>query len=319
MRLARLIPGLSLCFVYIGIHLCWSDIYTYNLYSINSSHSIIDPHQLFSSQTSLRFTPELSGLHVILKTLGFRSTLDLSYSTFLPTILIVLYILVRYYIYINIPNVSLTTLGSFSILWSGHLIHISIPSSIGNLPSLKHLTLTGGIFIQSSSIPLGDICHHHLALGIILILLDKLSANIPISNLRYLPISSIHIRISITLILLSSLSALTSQQLSTLPSYPSIPYIYISNTTLYVHHIWISSLLLTGSISHIGIYMTYNGPSANLLRTLILHKSAIISTLSWIALFLGFHTLAHELSQDLERLQAALQELDNMGWLTGRL
>ena len=298
----RLVYGISVTLVRIGTHPYWSDSYTVYLYGLNSSHSIFDPHQLFSSQVSPKFTPELSGLHSIFSTWGFKSTLDLSYSTLTVSILILIYLLSNLssvYMYKYTKSYRLPmVLGFLSILWSAHIIHVSIPIVSGCTPSLSHLSLVSGIIRSNISIPLGDMCHHHLAVGILILIIDYISINtnknnrVRIRGILRSPFSTnSNIRLSILFIFLSLLCALTSQQLSTLVAYSILSYNYIIYTTLYIHHIWISSLLFTGAISHIGISISNTSRTSSIVYSIISHKYSILSTLSWISLFLGFHTL----------------------------
>lgn len=93
-------------------------------------------------------------------------------------------------------------IGVSSILWASHIIHIGIPASRGTTDSALHLepffkgdwieystrldgpshihfsevysgtailTFTGGLTTTTASLPLTDIAHHHLALGVIAI------------------------------------------------------------------------------------------------------------------------------------------------------
>ena len=73
---------------------------------------------------------------------------------------------------------------------------------------------------------------------------------------------------------------------------------YHGKRALYVHHSWIAEILMMGSFAHAGIFLirdyTINpaDPSIrqDVIYRIIAHKGAIISHLSWMCLWLGFHT-----------------------------
>ena len=320
----KLVASVGLLLARTLVHAAWSRLGIPQQAMLPTSHPVLDPHQLSGSVSLIKHTPELSGLKSILATAGFTSSREVSYAAFIVSIVIVLmssinsyvsmveqvyptYISNRYASPVSPSYLRPYTLGFTSILWSGHLMHVSIPGTYGTNPTLSSLSLTGGISNTETSVPLGDVCHHHLALGIVLLLFGTLYHNsfvysrllFMLSNLLSLTTPSCKVfiinsnmKLSLTLLGLSLLSGLASQQLSTVPSYPNITSQYVSITTLYVHHIWISCLLFLGSVTHLGIEFSTNGGTYNLLRTLSSHKYSILSTLSWISLFLGFHTLA---------------------------
>ena len=67
---------------------------------------------------------------------------------------------------------------------------------------------------------------------------------------------------------------------------------YVSLSTIYVHHVWISNFLTLPGTYHITEYLSLACLNLLLLSPLLIHKSALISHLSWVSLFLGFHTFA---------------------------
>jgi photosystem I P700 chlorophyll a apoprotein A2 len=64
---------------------------------------------------------------------------------------------------------------------------------------------------------------------------------------------------------------------------------------LYTHHQYIAGFIMTGAFAHGAIFLVRDYDSTknsnNVLQRIINHKEAIISHLSWVSLFLGFHTL----------------------------
>lgn len=62
-----------------------------------------------------------------------------------------------------------------------------------------------------------------------------------------------------------------------------------------LHHQYIGGFLLLGAFAHGGIYLardvSSSGQMPTLLRTLLRYQAAVLSHLSALTLFLGFHTL----------------------------
>jgi photosystem I P700 chlorophyll a apoprotein A2 len=67
---------------------------------------------------------------------------------------------------------------------------------------------------------------------------------------------------------------------------------------VYIHHQYIASLLTLGSLSHFCIFLVRDFTSStssslfsSVVGRLLIHKSSLISHLSYVSLVLGFHTL----------------------------
>ena len=194
-----------------------------------------------------------------------------------------------------------------SILWSGHIIHKAIPVSrgilfnnnvninmtclnqiyAGDLSNLagtsdsdNHIWLSNlgagssllsfntGLKPDSNSLVLSDISHHHLAIGVLIILgshlysplfsnyghninkLASVNGNLNILKLLY---SSLNLNLALVLIGLSFLSSLVGQH-----TYSLLPFAFMSYSTivaLYVHHQYIASLLMFGGLYHLLIFL----------------------------------------------------------------
>jgi photosystem I P700 chlorophyll a apoprotein A2 len=236
-------------------------------------------------------------------------------------------------------------IGYTSILWSGHLVHCSIPVSRGLTPQLFIEAQTYGIYNytvdsynavlgselgsgssilsfilgfrpDTSSIYLSDISHHHLSLGCLAIWsshmyysgfkglghriksIDSGSSglfNFYASDL----VKSFHLQISLGLFTLGVLLSGVSQVLYVCPSYFYFSHNIVSASLIYVHHSWVSSLLVLGAFSHLSLFLirdfSYNRfnhkSTYDLISRVISHKAAFLSHLSWVSLFLGFHVL----------------------------
>jgi photosystem I P700 chlorophyll a apoprotein A2 len=80
-----------------------------------------------------------------------------------------------------------------------------------------------------------------------------------------------------------------------MPSYAFIAKDFTTQAALYTHHQYIAGFLMVGAFAHGAIFFVRDyDPEANknnVLARVLEHKEAIISHLSWVSLFLGFHTL----------------------------
>jgi photosystem I P700 chlorophyll a apoprotein A2 len=80
-----------------------------------------------------------------------------------------------------------------------------------------------------------------------------------------------------------------------LPPYAFLAQDFTTQASLYTHHQYIAGFILCGAFAHGAIFFIRDyDPEANkgnVLARMLEHKEAIISHLSWVTLFLGFHTL----------------------------
>jgi photosystem I P700 chlorophyll a apoprotein A2 len=237
--------------------------------------------------------------------------------------------------------------GTFSVLWSGHIVHISIPASRGytsflsyshmstdlfngswssfmkNQDSLNHvfgsssgagssiISFIGGINPSTGSIHLSDISHHHLSIGILFIwtshlyssffkgLGHRLSDIVSSSGLTLVTkyvIKSLHLQLALSLAFISIVVSSVAHQVYAVPSYPYISYDYVSVVALFVHHNWISSAAVLGSFSHASLFLIRDysksgSTNQDVVSRILYHKASLISHISWVSLFLGFHVL----------------------------
>ena len=219
-------------------------------------------------------------------------------------------------------------IGFWSIAWCGHLLHVAIPISRGiNLtaPPLTHglyihtLTLLGGLKSNTISLYLTDIAHHHLAIGILFVWASHVyftfhkAFGYRIRNMSYTafigPItiqicSSVHLSLAKTLTGIGVLTSLVAQHIYSLTPYFYVAYDYVRIIALYVHHSWIASFLMIGTFAHFAICSIRDctiifNTRIDLIGRILLHKATIISHLSWICLWLGFHTLGLYIYNDI--------------------
>jgi photosystem I P700 chlorophyll a apoprotein A2 len=183
------------------------------------------------------------------------------------------------------------------------------------------LTFLGGFHPQSEALWLTDIAHHHLAIGCIFVIAghmyrtnfgighsirEILEAHNPPQNTPgdlgaghkglYDTINnSLHFQLGLALASLGVVTSLVAQHMYAMPSYAFIAKDYTTQAALYTHHQYIAIALMCGAFAHGAIFFIRDyDPEANknnVLARMLEHKEAIISHLSWVSLFLGFHTL----------------------------
>ena len=185
------------------------------------------------------------------------------------------------------------------------------------------LTFLGGFHPQTEALWLTDIAHHHLAIAVIFIIaghMYRTNFNIghsikEILNAHRPPEgtpfggalgaghrglydtinNSLHFQLGLALASLGVATSLVAQHMYSLPSYAFIAKDYTTQAALYTHHQYIAGFLMVGAFAHGAIFFIRDyDPEANkdnVLARMLEHKEAIISHLSWVSLFLGFHTL----------------------------
>jgi photosystem I P700 chlorophyll a apoprotein A2 len=183
------------------------------------------------------------------------------------------------------------------------------------------LTFLGGFHPQSEALWLTDIAHHHLAIGCIFVIAghmyrtnfgighsirEILEAHNPPQGTPgdlgaghkglYDTINnSLHFQLGLALASLGVITSLVAQHMYAMPSYAFIAKDYTTQAALYTHHQYIAIFLMCGAFAHGAIFFLRDyDPEANknnVLARMLEHKEAIISHLSWVSLFLGFHTL----------------------------
>jgi photosystem I P700 chlorophyll a apoprotein A2 len=180
------------------------------------------------------------------------------------------------------------------------------------------LTFLGGFHPQTQAIWLTDVAHHHLAIAILFFaagLMYQGSGNTghSLAKLTYAHVPpkgrlgtghrglfdtithSLHMQLALALAALGVVTSLTAQHMYSLPVYAFIANDPVTQASLYVHHQYIAGFLMVGAFAHGAIFLVRDyDPSmnrGNVLAIVLDQKEAIISHLSWVSLFLGFHTL----------------------------
>ncbi|EAU72795.1 photosystem I core protein PsaB [Synechococcus sp. RS9916] len=183
------------------------------------------------------------------------------------------------------------------------------------------LTFLGGFHPQTEALWLTDIAHHHLAIGCLFVIAghmyrtnfgighsirEILEAHNPPKGtpgdlgaghkgLYDTLNNSLHFQLGLALACLGVVTSLVAQHMYAMPSYAFIAKDYTTQAALYTHHQYIAIALMCGAFAHGAIFFIRDyDPEANkdnVLARMLEHKEAIISHLSWVSLFLGFHTL----------------------------
>ena len=180
------------------------------------------------------------------------------------------------------------------------------------------LTFLGGFHPQTESLWLTDMAHHHLAIAVIFIVAGHMyrtnfgighsikeilnTHKPPSGNLGeghkglYDTLNnSLHFQLALALASLGVVTSLVAQHMYALPPYAFMARDYTTQAALYTHHQYIAGFIMMGAFAHGAIFLIRDyDPAANennVLARVLDHKEAIISHLSWVSLFLGFHTL----------------------------
>jgi photosystem I P700 chlorophyll a apoprotein A2 len=180
------------------------------------------------------------------------------------------------------------------------------------------LTFLGGFHPQTESLWLTDMAHHHLAIAVLFIIaghMYRTNFGIGHSMKEILEAhrppggrlgdghkgiydtynNSLHFQLGWHLAALGVVTSLVAQHMYAMPPYAFIAKDYTTMAALYTHHQYIAGFIMIGAFAHGAIFLVRDyDPAANknnVLARVLNHKEAIISHLSWVSLFLGFHTL----------------------------
>ena len=112
-------------------------------------------------------------------------------------------------------------------------------------------------------------------------------------------LTSLHLQLSLACAFLSFWCEAVAQHIYSLTPYLYLSYDYVSTGTHYTHHSWIASFLVLASFAHIAIFLIRDyTPTKDVIFLLISQKASILSHLSQVCLWLGFHTLGVYIHND---------------------
>ena len=107
--------------------------------------------------------------------------------------------------------------------------------------------------------------------------------------------NSLHFQLGLALASVGTITSLVAQHIYSLPPYAFLAQDFTTQAALYTHHQYIAGFILCGAFAHGAIFLIRDYDPVqnrgNVLARILDHKEAIISHLSWVSLFLGFHTL----------------------------
>jgi photosystem I P700 chlorophyll a apoprotein A2 len=218
-------------------------------------------------------------------------------------------------------------MGFFSIAWCGHLLHVAIPVSRG----IEHgvcLTFNGGLKSDTASLYLTDIAHHHLAVGVLFVWAGHVYSSFykafghRIRDVLYVALrsansggvspmiritllgKSLHVKLALALAGCGVITSVVGQHIYSLTPYFYLSYDYVTTVALYLHHSWIAEFLMVAAFAHSAIFLIrdYTGNNnkrpIDAISRILAQRSTIISHLSWVCLWLGFHTLGVYIHND---------------------
>jgi photosystem I P700 chlorophyll a apoprotein A2 len=180
------------------------------------------------------------------------------------------------------------------------------------------LTFLGGFHPQTQSLWLTDMAHHHLAIAVIFIVAGHMyRTNFGIGHRMQAILdahvapsgrlgaghkglfdtvnNSLHFQLGLALASVGTACSLVAQHMYALPPYAFLANDFTTMAALYTHHQYIAGFIMCGAFAHGAIFFIRDYDpeqnKGNVLARMLDHKEAVISHLSWVSLFLGFHTL----------------------------
>ena len=180
------------------------------------------------------------------------------------------------------------------------------------------LTFLGGFHPETQSLWLTDMAHHHLGIAVLFIIAghiyrtkfdighsmrEILDVHVPPSGMLgrghydlYSTVNnSLHFQLGLALAATGTVSSLVAQHMYSLPPYAFLAQDFTTQAALYTHHQYIAGFIMCGAFAHGAIFFVRDYDpirnQGNVLARMLMHKEVLISHLSWVSLFLGFHTL----------------------------
>ena len=202
--------------------------------------------------------------------------------------------------------------GFCSIGWCGHLVQFDTQSGVS-----AHVVLTflGGLNQDTLSLYLTDIAHHHLGVEILFTFLGHVYGSLEkgfghrircvfhyegVFSLIIVSGRSLHLQLSLALGGWGAIVSVVADEMYSFTPYLYLSYDSIRTVGLYVHHSYISSFLMMGSFAHSGIFLIrdYTINKQSWVYRFLSHKQVLLSSLVWLCLWLGFHTLGLYIHND---------------------
>ena len=167
-----------------------------------------------------------------------------------------------------------------------------LPHVFGRLDSATGsaiLTFTGTYSPRSGSLWLSDVAHHHLAVGIVALLVTHL---LSVAELPRNPIASIHFDLAVSLAALGTASSFAANHLGAFTPYAFLANDLVAQAALYTHHQYIAGFFMCGAFAHGSIFLVRDtAVVGTVIGWMLAYRAGLVSLLSVLCLFLGFHTL----------------------------
>ena len=130
------------------------------------------------------------------------------------------------------------------------------------------------------------------SIGVVLILASHLAVSSTFSNPTARKKGNyLHFQLGLALAFLGTASSFTANHLDAFTVYPFLANDLVAMSALYTHHQYIAGFLLCGGFAHGAIFLVRDAEATGWVLLLIRNRAFILSHLSAITLFLGFHTL----------------------------
>jgi photosystem I P700 chlorophyll a apoprotein A1 len=288
--------------------------------------------------------PIASGLFQIWRTHGMVSVSHLKLASF-ATMLFCLALITLGYVIMHLQPIrsysrivsirsALAIAGLSSLTWSGHILHISIPTNTllssgvdpSYIPSPEDLLsrdvarsilpafgkssfllgtslrdyYMGSYSDASGSASMYIALLHHVYLGIALII-SSMSLRQRADKWATLKIGW-HLKLAGSLLITSTLSFVHAYCTYLGSWYSFLSFDYLSLTGIYVHHMWIGGFLLIGAGAHFSIDIVTSQSSSvrtyKLFHYIIVHRDVLLGHLIWVVIFLGFHSFGIYIHND---------------------
>ena len=202
----------------------------------------------------------------------------------------------------RLPNLPFPLLAHGSLLWAGHLgwavhAHSQLLSPLALLSFVGHESAT------SRSVLLTDSIHHHLALAALMEGAKGTQAG-SFARPNTFSRASLHRQLALACFGLASVVFVVAHHVFWLPSAGFLHSSLSPCSALLAHHLWLASAFLVGAFVHFQILSLTErqvlpaapgsllGKGSGSTDSTPSVKASVVSHLSWVTLFLGFHTLA---------------------------
>ena len=197
----------------------------------------------------------------------------------------------------GLPLPSGLATSALSLLWSGHLAWSTSAAAMseGAASPARLLSLAVELSPTSRSVLLTDTIHHHCAVAGVALWGSHTNLLVPALSFLAVPaLGSVGLNRQVGVACFGAAAVVfwTAHQGLSLPSAAFVHFSLLPSNALCAHHLWVASALMVGAFVHLSHGATLNP---------LYGAAGLLSHLSWIALFLGSHTLGTYVHSDAVR------------------